>query len=57
MQFLTNFETELHEKEEKVGEQQLHSGLLSAISWKFQLNTWRVPPRIEKIQSQAGSFY
>lgn len=56
VQFLPNFETELHGKEEKVGKQQLLSGL-SAISWKFHLNTWRAPPRIEEIQSQAGSFY
>lgn len=57
MQFLQNFETELHGKEEKVGEQQLLSGMLSAISWKLHLNTWRAPPRIEEIQSQAGYFY
>lgn len=57
MQFLPNFETELHGKEEKVGDQQLLSSLLSAISWKFHFDTWRAPPRIEEIQSQAGSFY
>lgn len=50
--FLPSFETELQKKEEPVGEWQLLSSLLSAISLKLPLKTWRTPPRVQNLQTQ-----
>lgn len=51
---LPRLETERHGKQ--IGEWQLPSGLLSAISLQRHWKTRRAPPRIQELQSCAGCF-